>query len=50
MLQLFGLVSLLVSFLNHYKNNENFCVRLDSGKAGRKTFLNTNLFNQMLSL
>ena len=50
MLQLFGLVSLLASFLSHYKNNENFCVRLDSGKAGRKTFLNTNLFNQMLSL
>ena len=41
MLQLFGLVSLLASFLSHYKNNLNFYVRLDSRKAGRKTFFNT---------
>ena len=50
MKQRFIMVNFLASFLSHYKNNENFCVRLDSGKAGRKTFLNTNLFNQMLSL
>ena len=41
MFQLFGLVSLLASFLSHYKNNLNFYIRLDSGKAFRKTFFNT---------
>ena len=33
MFQLFGLVSLLASFLSHYKINKNFYIRLDSGKA-----------------
>ena len=33
MFQLFVLVSLLASFLSHYKNNLNFYIRLDSGKA-----------------
>ena len=33
MLQLFGLVSLLASFLSDYRIDKNFYVRLDSGKA-----------------